>query len=99
MFEKLGGDHGTDRVTPEVLRPGAAAPITKEASDRVGAAGDERLAQDIKLGHRPSMALSTSPQGGPVRRRIYCEACRISASRAAISLSTSDLGSGRSTGK
>ena len=57
MFEKLGGDHGTDRVASQVLRTGAAAPITEEAGDWVGAAGGERFAQDVEVDHVPSISL------------------------------------------
>jgi hypothetical protein len=38
-----------------------AAPITKEAGDRVCAAGGERSAQDIEVGHDPSIALVSGP--------------------------------------
>jgi hypothetical protein len=47
VFEKLGSDDGTDRVAPHVLGTGAAAPIAKEAGNRISAAGGERSAQDI----------------------------------------------------
>jgi len=36
VMEKLGGDHGADRVTPVVLRSCRAAPVTIEARDGVG---------------------------------------------------------------
>jgi hypothetical protein len=44
MLEKLGGDHGADRVAPQILGTGVAAPIAKETGDRVGAAGGKRSA-------------------------------------------------------
>ena len=44
VLEKLGGDHSADRVAPQILGTGVAAPITKEAGDRVGATEGERSA-------------------------------------------------------
>ncbi len=57
MFQKLGGDDSADRVAPEVLGTGVAAPIAKEAGDRIGAAGGEFSAQDVHVGHVASIAL------------------------------------------
>jgi hypothetical protein len=49
VFEKLGGDNSADRVTAKVLGTGVTAAITKEAGNRVGAAGGERSAQDVDI--------------------------------------------------
>lgn len=79
VFEKLSGDHSTDRVAPQVLGTGAAAPITKKAGDRIGTARGERSAQHIEVGHVPIIAregrhvLAVAPLaipiGMPVRSR------------------------------
>ena len=61
VLEKLAGDNSTDRVAPQVLGTGVAAPITKETGDRITAAGGERSAQDIEVGHGPSIAQVSGP--------------------------------------
>jgi len=61
VFEKLGSDNCADRVAPLVLGTGVAAPITKEAGDRVTAAGGERSAKDVEVGHGPSIAQVNGP--------------------------------------
>jgi hypothetical protein len=53
MIEKLGGDYRADRVATSVLGTGAAAPVTKEAGDRVRPAGFECAAQHVELSHEP----------------------------------------------
>jgi hypothetical protein len=67
VLEKLDGDNRANRVAPQVLGTGVAAPITKEAGDRVGTAGSERPAQDIEVVHGPSIAL-VNPIVGSGRR-------------------------------
>jgi hypothetical protein len=44
VLEKLGGDHSADRVAPQILGTGVAAPIAKETGDRVGATEGKRSA-------------------------------------------------------
>jgi hypothetical protein len=58
MLEKLGGDHGADRVAAKVLGAGIAATVAKEPGDRIGATCVERSAEDVEVGHDPSIALA-----------------------------------------
>jgi hypothetical protein len=39
-----------------------AAPVTKEAGHRVGAARGKRFAQDVEFRHGPSIALATAAE-------------------------------------
>ena len=50
--QELGGHPGADRVDPDVLGPGVAAPVAVEAGDGVVVAGLERFPEDV-LGHGP----------------------------------------------
>lgn len=52
VLEKFGGDDRADRMTPKVLGAGVAAAITKEAGNRVRAAGGERTAEDVDVSGR-----------------------------------------------
>lgn len=60
VLEKLSGDHCADRVAAHILGTCVAAPITKEAGDRVHATRGKRSAQDIELCHGPSIAPATA---------------------------------------
>jgi hypothetical protein len=53
MLEKLGGDHGADRVAAKVLGAGVTATVAKEPGDRIGATCVERSAEDVEVGHGP----------------------------------------------
>lgn len=57
VFQEVGGDYGTDRVASDVFRPGVAAAIAKEAGHRIGPARVELSAQNVQVGHDPSIAL------------------------------------------
>jgi hypothetical protein len=52
VLEKFGGHHGADRVASPVLWPGATAPITIEAGDRVGATWLQFTTDHIAITHR-----------------------------------------------
>ena len=56
MLEELGRDHGADRVAPEVLGAGAAAPVTVEAGHGIGAARLKLLAEDVAIVHGISIS-------------------------------------------
>src|SRR5579859_4294901 len=81
VFEELGGDHRTDRVAPQVLRPGVAAAVPVETGHRIHAAGFEFTAQYVAIGHdsqylRPGRgATSTWPACGPARLAPAGSAC------------------------
>jgi hypothetical protein len=71
VFEKLVGHNSTDRMAPQVLGTGVAAPITKETGNGIAAAGGERFAQNVEVGHGPSIAQVSGPitrASGPGRR-------------------------------
>jgi hypothetical protein len=53
VLEKFGGDYRADRVATSVLGPRAAAPVTEEAGDGVGATRPERSAQHVEFSHGP----------------------------------------------
>ena len=62
MLEKLGSDHGADRVAAKVLGAGVAATVAKEPGDRIGTTCVERSAEDIEVGHGPSIALAPAAE-------------------------------------
>ena len=49
-FEELRGDDGADGVHAAIVRAGVAAAVAVEAGDGVGAAGLERLAENVAGG-------------------------------------------------
>ena len=69
MLEELLGDDGADRVAADVLGAGAAAAVAVEPGHRVGAAGLERLPQDVAVAHRraqyPRLVDSHHPRHAP----------------------------------
>ncbi len=58
VLEEFSGHHGADRVASPVLWPGATAPITVEAGDRVGAAWLQFTTDHIAIIHRGSIRTS-----------------------------------------
>jgi hypothetical protein len=49
-IEKGLGHHGRNDMPASIMVPGAAVTIAIEASDRTGAAGRERMAENIEVG-------------------------------------------------
>ena len=74
VLEELGGDHGADCVAAPILGSRPAAPVSIEASERVGAAGLQLAAQHIEITHpgiiaqerralRPTYTVTRSARG------------------------------------
>ena len=93
IFEKLPGHDGADRVTSEVTRAGAAAAVTVEAGERVGAARLERAAEHIAL-HRESI-VARIDRGERRRRSSGCwrgAECHCVTSRVFVSVWMAETG-------
>ena len=69
VLEKLGGDHGADRVAPVVLRSSRATPVTVEARDRIGATRLQCLAHDVSIDHGPIIVDEPDPPSNVDRQQ------------------------------
>src|SRR6266700_2165902 len=88
MFKELAGHHRANRVAPLVLRPRAAAPISIEPGDWVGAARLQLTTKYITIAHPGSIAharmglMSTRPQ--PIRERRWISRTWLPTSTASV---------------
>ena len=70
VLEELRRDDRADRVAAEVLRPGRAAAVAVEAGQRIVAAGLQRAAEHVAVGHG---AEYRAPVGGRYARTMAAE--------------------------
>ncbi len=67
VLEKLGGDHGADRVAPKVLGSRRATPVTVETRDGIGTTRLECPTHDVSFDHGPIIVYG-SDQAGNIDR-------------------------------